>query len=168
MNRKTIRILMLLLVAMGLGIGEAKAEDNVKYVDADGVEKTQDNVTVLEGSSSATVLPGGWYIVTGNNISYGSGLSFSGDTHLILADGAAMTVNGNGLSSSDDLSFYDQGGANPGKLISSVENSLGCKGISAKCLPSPSHKHYAHSCCTAPYADVTILLCSLCPLDSVR
>ena len=134
MNRKTIRILMLLLVAMSLGIGEAKAEtvNNVKYIDADGVEKTQDNVTVLEGSSSATVLPGGWYIVTGNNISYGSGLSFSGDTHLILADGAAMTVNG--LSSSDDLSFYDQGGANPGKLISSVENSLGCKGISAKCL----------------------------------
>lgn len=125
---------MLLLVAMGLGIGEAKAEtvNNVKYIDADGVEKTQDNVTVLEGSSSATDLPGGWYIVTGNNISYGSGLSFSGDTHLILADGAAMTVNG--LSSYYDLSFYDQGGANPGKLISSVENSLGCKGISAKCL----------------------------------
>ena len=35
MNRESIRILMLLLVAMSLGIGEAKATtvDNVKYID---------------------------------------------------------------------------------------------------------------------------------------
>lgn len=45
---------MLLLVAMGLGIGEAKAEtvNNVKYIDADGQTKYKDNVTVLTGNET--------------------------------------------------------------------------------------------------------------------
>ena len=115
MNRKTIRILMLLLVAMGLGIGEAKAEDNVKYIDAGGVEKTQDNVTVLEGSSSVTDLPGGWYIVTGNNISYTNALSFDGDTYLILADGAELTAETVMMNDNANLTIYSQGGKTLGK-----------------------------------------------------
>ena len=85
---------MLLLVALGLGTGQAKADgetkvNGVKYLGVNGVEHTQDNVTVLTGGEPT--LEGGWYVVN-SDITYTDNIMFGGDVHLILCDGAKMNV----------------------------------------------------------------------------
>ena len=99
MNRKTIRILMLLLVAMSLGIGEVKGTTvkNVKYMDWDDTQKklvektTPDdvNVTVLTGGKCVDLGVVGtewnmtdvWYVCnTPATESNPNGLYFNGDT----------------------------------------------------------------------------------------
>lgn len=119
MNRKTIRILMLLLVAMSLGIGEVKGTTvkNVKYMDWDDTQKklvertTPDDVdvTVLEGSTSTeVVMLGGWYVVNGT-VNYNGHFRLNSETHLILSDGAQLTcpkIDGN----YESLFVYGQGG----------------------------------------------------------
>lgn len=135
MNRKTIRILMLLLVAMGLGIGEAKSEtvQKVKYMGWDDeqkklVEKTTPegvDVTVLEGTETALGSAGveTWYIVKGTiNYDKNSNFSISGDTHLILADGADLTVKKTVVIDNANLIIYSQGGTNEGKLTVGEED----------------------------------------------
>lgn len=115
MNRKTIRILMLLLVAMGLGIGETKAEDNVKYVDVDGVEKTQNDVTVLTGNETVLGSDGAetWYVTSGTT-NFVSTITLKGHVHIILANGTTMNVgtsesrvSGSGITS-NNLSVHGQ------------------------------------------------------------
>ncbi len=120
MNRKTIRILMLLLVAMGLGIGEAKSQavqQKVKYMGWDDAQKklvemtTPEgvNVTVLEGSTSTEVVElGGWYVVNGT-VNYNGHFWLNSETHLILSDGAQLTCPMIG-GSSCSLFVYGQGG----------------------------------------------------------
>lgn len=112
---KTIRLLMLLVVAFGLGTGQAKADgetkvNGVKYLDANGVELTKDDVTVLTGGGEAT-LAGGWYVVN-SDITYTGKVTLSGDVHLILADGAEMTVTPtsaeDGIYSIYSLTIYGQ------------------------------------------------------------
>lgn len=141
MNRKTIRILMLLLVAMGLGIGEAKSETvqtvkNVKYMGWDDTQKklvemtTPEgvNVIVLEGTETTLGSDGveTWYIVKGtinydkNSIHY-----VNGDTHLILADGADLTVNTVLIKDNANLIIYSQGGTNEGKLTVGEDFQVG-------------------------------------------
>ena len=64
-----------------------------KYIDADGTEQTTPDGTkvyFLDGGG-ATTLPGGWYIAEGN-VTYTGGLTLTGETHLILADGVKVTV----------------------------------------------------------------------------
>ena len=126
MNRKTIRILMLLLVAMGLGIGEAKAEDNVKYVDADGQTKYIDNVTVLTGNEtvlgSATWGEERWYVTSGTT-TFNSVITLYAGVHIILADGTTMTVPGfSGKIGDvvDIIKIYSQGGTDEGKLTINI------------------------------------------------
>ena len=115
MNRKTIRILMLLLVAMSLGIGETKAEDNVKYVDVDGVEKTQNDVTVLTGNETVLGSDGAetWYVTSGTT-NFVSTITLKGHVHIILANGTTMNVgtsesrvSGSGITS-NNLSVHGQ------------------------------------------------------------
>jgi uncharacterized repeat protein (TIGR02543 family) len=65
------------------------------YIDADGQLQETNNYTVLTGSESTSVtsLSAGWYVVTGN-VSYSGRLYCSnGNMHLVLCDGASLTIN---------------------------------------------------------------------------
>ena len=72
---------------------------NATGVGCNNSDETEDGgalpSTLLSGSAATemTVLPGGWYIVTGNNITYSGELNFTGDINLVLADGAHLTIN---------------------------------------------------------------------------
>lgn len=62
----------------------------VSYIDENGQQQTAYPIP-LRGSEWSQ-LKAGWYVVD-RDISYDEGLSFDGDTHLILSDGATMTVS---------------------------------------------------------------------------
>lgn len=130
MNRKTIRILMLLLVAMGLGIGEAKSQtvqQKVEYMGWDDAQKklvemtTPEgvNVTVLEGTEMTLGSDGEtWYIVNGTKTyEESSPLTIFGDTHIILADDADLKVKSYINISNGKLTIYSQSSrTNEGRL----------------------------------------------------
>ena len=90
----------------------------VSYIDADGTEKQCTSYTLLTGGK-ATELKGdnAWYVVQGN-VEYSGQLSFkatnlqaSANAHIILADGATLTVtvsNGSAIYGESDLTFYGQ------------------------------------------------------------
>lgn len=95
------------LLVMLLTTATAWAEDDgYNYIGADGSVRntyTDDgipdaSVTVLTGSeitSEESSLQEGWYIVKGN-VNYNKILHFKGDTHLILADDAHLTISSDG------------------------------------------------------------------------
>lgn len=64
--------------------------NSVTYLDENGSEQTADNVTVVD--SSMTEWQSGWYVVN-SNITIDNRVTVSGDVHLILADGASLTVH---------------------------------------------------------------------------
>ena len=97
------------------GMVNLLAENGVSYLDENGSKQTADNVTVVE--SSTTAWNDGWYVVNGV-VTIGSRVTVSGEVHLILADGASLTVNG-GINVAKDNSFsvYAQSvGENTGRL----------------------------------------------------
>ena len=112
----------------------------VDYLDWDYTEKklvsknTKDlspapKVYILTGGG-ATTLPGGWYVAEGE-ITYTGQLQFNGATHLILADGAEMSVDNqeSGYAikvSSDDaatLDIYGQAQGTGALTAKSVERA---------------------------------------------
>jgi len=70
------------------------------YIDENGVEQTH-AATIIDGSQ--TNLPGGWYVVN-SNVNLTTKLNFTGDTHLILADGKTLSIDASG--DSDPNFFY--------------------------------------------------------------
>ncbi len=104
-----MRKVCLLFTALTLSAG-LWALDNVRYIDADGQEKTVHNVTEIINSS--TTLDAGWYVVNGADVQAGT-LICNGDVRLILADGAKLTATGKG-----DPHFT------PGIQVSGETNSL--------------------------------------------
>lgn len=64
--------------------------NDVTYLDENGSEQTADNVTVVD--SSMTEWQSGWYVVN-SNITIDSRVTVKGEVHLILADGASLTVH---------------------------------------------------------------------------
>ena len=89
--------------------------NGVSYLDENGDEQTADNVTVVE--SSTTAWSDGWYVVNGA-VTIGSRVAVSGEVHLILADGASLTVNGGiNVAEGNSFSVYAQSaGENMGAL----------------------------------------------------
>ena len=82
------------------------ANVSIPYIDADGTTAYCTDFTELRTDNPEHLnfsnLPGGWYVVenwnTDNSVNsgadfYGAGLTFQGDTHLILCDEAEMSVN---------------------------------------------------------------------------
>ena len=63
----------------------------VSYIDADGTEQSQ-ACTPLVSTDSDVNLSTGWYVVSGD-VTISGEINFSGDTHIILCDGATLTVN---------------------------------------------------------------------------
>ena len=96
--------------------------DDVTYLDANGTEQTVSDATILDGSE--TTLDSGWYIVN-SDLEINEQLYFSGDTHLILADGAKLTINGNldGIFVEGTLNIYGQSGGT-GKLEAIGNNGI--------------------------------------------
>ena len=119
---------MLLLVAMSLGIGEAKAEtvNNVKYIDADGQTKYKDGVTVLTGTETklgSSTTGEYWYVTTSQTATFNSTITLHTGVHIILADGTTMTVplGFHGPADSGDIiNIYSQGGTDEGKLTINI------------------------------------------------
>ena len=73
------------------------------------------------GSSANTELPAGWYVVSGSDVNYSGFLKCeSGDIHLILADGAKLTI-GDGLIGDDNLTIYGQSGGTGQLVVTSVD-----------------------------------------------
>ena len=91
MIRRTFTLALFLALCLTLFSASAWAEAPITYLDADGSEQTCENYTLLTGSDRRAFLDGGWYAVTGDVV-YNIGLFFSGNTHLILADGAHITA----------------------------------------------------------------------------
>ncbi len=103
----------------------------VTYIDADGTEQSCTYYTLLTSYndiSNATnnqgYLPGGWYVVDGDiGFPY---LQFSGDVHIILADGARLDLYDDIYCDGYDLTIYGQA-AGSGEL--SVRFSIYCNNI---------------------------------------
>ena len=66
----------------------------VSYIDENGTEQTH---AAAEIDGSKTNLPGGWYVVN-SNVNLTTKLNFTGDTHLILADGKTLSIDASGDS----------------------------------------------------------------------
>lgn len=83
----------------------------VAYIDADGTEQTCNSFTVVQGSNTDQTLGSGsnsqpaWYVVPAGNITVNGKLWFNDpDVHLILCDGATLTVTYDDTSTDDALS----------------------------------------------------------------
>ena len=89
-----------------------KNTTSVEYIDENG--KTQilerGDYTVLTNDIYVEDLPEGWYVVEGE-VKYTSTVLFSGNAHLILADGATMIVTG-GIDANGNLTIYGQSNQN--------------------------------------------------------
>ena len=93
--------------------------DIIPYIDENG--KTQirmlGDYTVLTEDNKPNEngiinLPGGWYVVQGK-VKYASQVKFSGEVHLILADGAEMVIESKsrfGIYALNNLTIYGQSG----------------------------------------------------------
>ena len=108
----------------------------VPYIDADGHTQTCNNFTVLTSETDISNLSAGWYVVI-EDVNYNSNLyCSSGDIHLILCDGAKMTVNCNIFKHAiqifkGSLTIYAQStGSSMGELVATASKS-GCDGINA-------------------------------------
>ncbi len=80
--------------------------DKYYYVDSEGKIRLTD-ATILDGSE--TTLNEGWYIVN-SDLTIDEQLYFTGDVHLILADGAKLTINSDldGIFIDGTLNIYGQ------------------------------------------------------------
>lgn len=117
--------------------------ESVKYIDADGQEKTQDGVTIINNNTQITLGTTNkttWYVMTGE-INYESTVSLMGDVHIILADGAQIEINAyNGVSSDDyngiyaigSLTIYGQEAGTGTLTINSDKITKPGNGINAK------------------------------------
>ena len=73
----------------------------VSYIDENGTEQTH---AAAEIDGSKTNLPGGWYVVN-SNVNLTTKLNFTGDTHLILADGKTLSIDASGDSGESGCYF---------------------------------------------------------------
>ena len=92
----------------------AKWKENalVEYIDENGAPKSVTDYTVLTSLTDVSNLGGGWYVVQGK-VEYTNQVKFSGDAHLILADGAEMVIETegeleHGIYASNNLTIYGQ------------------------------------------------------------
>ena len=95
--------------------------ETVKYLDANGEEQTCTEYTTITNATTGELT--GWCVVSGK-VTITSPMYFNGDTHIILCDGAELTVNGlkaraeTGAHSLLNLTIYAQStGDSMGKLV---------------------------------------------------
>ena len=104
--RAAMTLLLLLLTSATVW-----AADGVKYIDADGKEKTQNEFTIINNKTQITLGTTNkttWYVMTGE-INYESTVSLMGDVHIILEDGADVKIDGtDGITANGNLTIYGQ------------------------------------------------------------
>ena len=83
----------------------------IPYLDAGGDTQYCTDYTVLDNTMNN--LAAGWYVVNSDIDYYASTLTFTGDAHLILCDGATLTVKN--IDAATKLNIYAQSG-NSGKM----------------------------------------------------
>ena len=81
------------------------------FIDADGTEQTHD-LSRLSSSEETVTKPGGWYAVV-EDVTISQGLTFSGDSYLIVAGGVTLTAE-RGITIADGATLTVLG---PGSLI---------------------------------------------------
>ncbi len=114
------RAAMMLLVMMLTSV--SAWADGVDYIDADGTVKNtatddingNETPTVINSKNMPTTSLAGWYVVN-DDITYTSGITLSGNVHIILANGATMSIgtstdriNGVGINNGSSLTIYGQ------------------------------------------------------------
>lgn len=116
-------------------VADVYAANNYKEFEWNGTEKkvvftkkSVDNPTVVANSNVNVTWNDGWYTVSGN-ITIDGNVTLGADTHIILCDGATLTVNGV-IDGTDDyykLYIYAQNGQNEdiGKLIVNHSDDYG-------------------------------------------
>ena len=106
------------------------AKWGITYIDENGDEQTVSDYTLLTSNMSLSDFVNGSWFVVASKLSLEIPTAFSGDAHLILADGAEMTLtksSGNLLVNDANLSIYGQD-AGTGKLtieVSANETNVG-------------------------------------------
>ena len=107
-------LFFLLLLMMTAQTVWSQTTESVKYIDANGIEKTV-TATVLTGSE--TELAAGWYVAKGTlNFTHSIAGANKEDVTIILADGCAMNVgtsdspitDDDGISNYPNLTIYGQ------------------------------------------------------------
>ncbi|MBE6039964.1 MAG: carbohydrate-binding domain-containing protein [Clostridiales bacterium] len=102
----------------------APNQTSVTYIDANGKEQTCNKYA--EVTSSTTNWTEDWYVVKGT-VEIAGGVSASSDVHLILCDGANLTVSndsGNAISVNGDFTIYAQStGQNMGVLSATTTDT---------------------------------------------
>ena len=119
-----VRLAVLAALCLATNVA-AQTENNVPYIDENGVTQTANGVTVISSENIATVNNlNGWYLVRGT-LSRTSTLKVSGTAHIILEDDCNLTVvvnsesygAGINVSASNRLTIYAQSADNNmGKL----------------------------------------------------
>ncbi|WP_295070767.1 InlB B-repeat-containing protein [uncultured Fibrobacter sp.] len=91
-----------------------KENAHVEYIDENGTPKSVTDFIVLTEDNKPNEngiinLPGGWYVVQGE-VKYSNQVMFSGEAHLILADGAEMVIKSEtyGIQADKNLTIYGQ------------------------------------------------------------
>lgn len=120
------------LLVMLLTTATAWAEQkSFNYLKADGTTGTETATVLTNETDVSSSLPGGWYVVE-ETVSYSSTLCFTGETHLILADDAAITINGdgveNGIYVDGSLTIYAQSTGDNQGTLSILSENYDCEG----------------------------------------
>ena len=99
------------LAVLPAGAEESEIVTNVRYVDENGRTQTAASATKLTAGGN---YPAGWYILDGSSVTLG-GITFTGsednkNVHLIIADGADVTVSGGIIlaNANTSLTIYAQ------------------------------------------------------------
>ena len=90
-------------------------------------KKTAASVTAVTNSDTDVPWGDGWYTVSGNVTSTGN-VKLGANTHLILQDGAKLTINGRILGSNKNLSIYGQANQT-GQLVVNYSNNDAIRSI---------------------------------------
>ncbi|MDR1779133.1 MAG: T9SS type A sorting domain-containing protein [Tannerella sp.] len=108
-------LVLLLIIALFTAVSVA-AEDNVKYIDADGSVKICP--TAINFNPAVKDWGSGWYYAHGSVKDTDGRVFLSGNVHLILADSCDFVIYGGiGVYEGSSLTIYAQSkGANTGKL----------------------------------------------------
>ena len=81
---------------------------SVSYIDADGKSKSCTSYTVIDGSHTS-YSAAGWYVVQGNVSTSRIEFTNNGDVHLILCDGATLTLSDH-IEPYGSMTIYGQSG----------------------------------------------------------
>ncbi len=124
MKKRVFSLLLALVMVLGLLPTAAFAETSITYLDQNGSQQSCPNPTQV--ASDSVTWSAGWYYVS-NEVTISERVTVSGEVHLILMDGAALTAqngisvtHGDVLAGGNSLTIYVQStGEDQGALTAS-------------------------------------------------